>query len=843
MQSSGPLRRVKRLALSSVSARAALTARRPPPSPKRLQVLAVAELAPLVSLAARVPARQSSRATAIGHGDTARGAEGGVSTSTPSSAPSLRPGRRRTRRGLRRPPRRRGPPRAARGTRVHELAARGRQVELRVEGITRQGPRRCARGRRRSRGTRGIGARSSRAGDAARDSARRPGEYSRVSRFVPSAPRMTPAAQTHSSEGGSGRRGLGRPPHRPPGRLARHPRRALPLGLRGPLAAPRDGRRGLLRPRGRELFSRALGRHSPVRVVPATAAALSGAARRRVGARPRLSPRAAAVLVYLHVSTFGGALVSGFWSLVDERFDPTPRGGSWAHRHGRDRRRHGGGASPGRRPAPAVRRSPSCSSRSACSRPGSCDCGRTGPAPASPRTPAAAPLGRAVLLRNRPPARRRAGRAAGCAGRDDRWTSSSRRGRDRFEGVRRWLLFVFAIFHMGMGAVSLLLQATLPRPAMRSSASGLLGLLSLRPAAHGGRAPCSEYVRPPASPRRRSRVGRTSPSRTRSSARPTSCSTRPCPRPRSAASRPWSTCRSTRPGRSLGSAAVALVLALAPAARRDAALRARACLLSLAALGAVADGCTAATSRRSSRACSPGRVRLDAVEVIDHATQVTLAHTGHLERDTLLRQIAALARRGSRPSLAAHGGPAAPAGRSLHARPRSRQLRSGRARELVRAGAARAARSRSPPLVAGLLPLLGPGRRSCRTSSGRCGARRRASPASSWTPSLDPAVRPGREAARSRACSRPAPPPRAAEGLQAALDDPRFDDPRRRPPPRSPPSTSAAPSCASPREEVLGARPARARLRARRSTARSRRSSRCSRSRSSAGRCRSPGPR
>ena len=28
------------------------------------------------------------------------------------------------------------------------------------------------------------------------------------------------------------------------------------------------------------------------------------------------------MLVYLHVSAFGGALVSGFWSLVNERFDP-----------------------------------------------------------------------------------------------------------------------------------------------------------------------------------------------------------------------------------------------------------------------------------------------------------------------------------------------------------------------------------------------------------------------------------------------------------------------------------------------------------------------------------------
>ena len=34
------------------------------------------------------------------------------------------------------------------------------------------------------------------------------------------------------------------------------------------------------------------------------------------------SPRLAAVLVYLHVAAFGSFLISGFWSIVNERFDP-----------------------------------------------------------------------------------------------------------------------------------------------------------------------------------------------------------------------------------------------------------------------------------------------------------------------------------------------------------------------------------------------------------------------------------------------------------------------------------------------------------------------------------------
>ena len=36
----------------------------------------------------------------------------------------------------------------------------------------------------------------------------------------------------------------------------------------------------------------------------------------------RSAPRPAAVLIYLHLALFGAALISGFWSLVNERFDP-----------------------------------------------------------------------------------------------------------------------------------------------------------------------------------------------------------------------------------------------------------------------------------------------------------------------------------------------------------------------------------------------------------------------------------------------------------------------------------------------------------------------------------------
>jgi ATP/ADP translocase len=72
---------------------------------------------------------------------------------------------------------------------------------------------------------------------------------------------------------------------------------------------------------GAEALSIALARRSPSRVVPAVAAASAGlfALWWAVGL---VSSRVAAVGVYLHVAAFGGALVSGFWSLVNERFDP-----------------------------------------------------------------------------------------------------------------------------------------------------------------------------------------------------------------------------------------------------------------------------------------------------------------------------------------------------------------------------------------------------------------------------------------------------------------------------------------------------------------------------------------
>lgn len=68
-------------------------------------------------------------------------------------------------------------------------------------------------------------------------------------------------------------------------------------------------------------FSRAMARFTPARLLPASLAA-SGALFLGEWALALAFPRAAAVAVYLHHAVLGAVLVSGFWSLVNERFDP-----------------------------------------------------------------------------------------------------------------------------------------------------------------------------------------------------------------------------------------------------------------------------------------------------------------------------------------------------------------------------------------------------------------------------------------------------------------------------------------------------------------------------------------
>jgi AAA family ATP:ADP antiporter len=67
--------------------------------------------------------------------------------------------------------------------------------------------------------------------------------------------------------------------------------------------------------------AQAMARFGPGRVVPLLLV-LSGVIHLVEWRLLAASPRAAVVLVYLHVSIAGGVLVSGFWSIVNERFDP-----------------------------------------------------------------------------------------------------------------------------------------------------------------------------------------------------------------------------------------------------------------------------------------------------------------------------------------------------------------------------------------------------------------------------------------------------------------------------------------------------------------------------------------
>src|SRR5712691_6378466 len=68
-------------------------------------------------------------------------------------------------------------------------------------------------------------------------------------------------------------------------------------------------------------FSRAMARLSPARLLPVAVAASAGLFAAEWGLALSV-PRTAAVLLYLHHALLAALLVSGFWSLVSESFDP-----------------------------------------------------------------------------------------------------------------------------------------------------------------------------------------------------------------------------------------------------------------------------------------------------------------------------------------------------------------------------------------------------------------------------------------------------------------------------------------------------------------------------------------
>ncbi|MEO6418418.1 MAG: hypothetical protein ABIP39_03380, partial [Polyangiaceae bacterium] len=68
-------------------------------------------------------------------------------------------------------------------------------------------------------------------------------------------------------------------------------------------------------------FSHVMARSTPAKVIP-TLFGVSAVALLAEWALGLASPRAGAIALYLHTASFGPAMISGFWSLISERFDP-----------------------------------------------------------------------------------------------------------------------------------------------------------------------------------------------------------------------------------------------------------------------------------------------------------------------------------------------------------------------------------------------------------------------------------------------------------------------------------------------------------------------------------------
>ena len=508
---------------------------------------------------------------------------------------------------------------------------------------------------------------------------------------------------------------------------------------------------------GAELLSRALARRSPARVVPA-AAALSAVLLAVWWVLGLAFPAAAAIVVYLHVSAFGGALVSGFWSLVNERFDP--------HTARRVVGRIGTGATAGGMAGGAlawicaqlVPLSGTLLVLSVLGVLGARVLARSVARERESRALAsAAPMGAAVLWRN--PHLRNVALVVllGAV------TEALLDFQFKVQASERFvsgapLLGAFAVFHTGMGLLSLLLQATFSRAVLRQL--GIAGTLALRPLLTGLCA-LAGALAPRLATATLARGAHESLTNSLFRSAYELLYT-PVPEAEKRRIKAVVDVSIDKAGALLGSGVVALVLAFAPVSS-DTLLFGLACLLSLLAL-ALSPRLHHGYVQTLEQSLLAGRIRLDAVDVIDHTTQLTLAHTGHLERDTLLRQIELL--RGEEASLAALAAPAEHS--TLDA---LRQLRSGEP-AAVRA-VLRASPEPTPMLVAALLPLLA--RDDVMPDVVR--SLRRAAPRVTGQ-LVDALLDPSQDAVVRRRIPRvlkACPSVRSAEGLQAALDDATFD--------------------------------------------------------------------
>jgi hypothetical protein len=454
---------------------------------------------------------------------------------------------------------------------------------------------------------------------------------------------------------------------------------------------------------GAEAMSIALARRSPFRVVP-TAAGLSAVFLLLEWVLSLFTPPAAAIVLYLHVATFGGALVSGFWSLVNERFDPyTAR--QWVGRIGTGAAAGGlvGGAlawtSSRLLPIP-----PMLLALAGLQALALVALRRTGGIGGSPGGRERAPSLALPMLARVPYLRTLALVVAVGAVTDALFDFLFKaKTAEIFVGGNA-MMSVFALFHTGLGLLTLLLQSTLARPALNQL--GLAGTVALRPAfdlvtallgaavprfataalARGAHESLSnslyrsgyELLYTPLAEGEKRRV------------------------------KAVVDVAVDKMGTLVGGAIVAGVLALWPLGAES---RLFVLAAGLAVVGLV-------LSRRLhvgyvqalERSLLAGRVKLDPRQIQDRTTQLTLAQTGIIERDALLSQIDALRR--DPPGTAAGSGtagspleeeaPAAPPKdpllRDLEA------LRSGerrRVRQVLRANPEPA-----PVMVAALVPLL-----------------------------------------------------------------------------------------------------------------------------------------
>jgi AAA family ATP:ADP antiporter len=524
---------------------------------------------------------------------------------------------------------------------------------------------------------------------------------------------------------------------------------------------------------GAEVLSIALARRSPSRVVPA-AAALSAGLFALWWAVGLVSPRAAAVGVYLHVATFGGALVSGFWSLVNERFDPyTLRKAVGPIGTGAT----AGGVAGGLLAWIASRTLPlpaTVLGLVAVSALAAAVLARTrGKDPAPPATPAAAPGTAAAILLRTPSLRTIAlvvGLGAVVEALVDFLFKAEAVGRFDAGGS---LLGAFAVFHGGMSVLSLVAQASASRAALRHL--GIAGTLALRPALTAASALLGVALPRFATATLARGAHETLTNSLFRSAYELLYT--PLPEAEKRRAKAVVDVAVDKLGALLGSGTIALALALVPAAAASV-LFAVAAAGSLAALG-LSRRLHRGYVRTLEQSLILGRVRLDADEILDQATQVTLANTSLIERGALLRQIEELRRRqlGSlvSPPTAAPltssafaardpSGPAALVDRLVWAW-------SGHP-DLVRQ-ALRHSPEPEPALVACLLPHLA----SEELFVDVVRALRRASPRVTGQlvdalldPAGDPTVR--RRIPRVlKAC----PTDRTVEGLRAALEDPSFE--------------------------------------------------------------------